>query len=183
MAAELVVLGLGDAKAIGVFRKQHEKLREEYAKGEMRAQASPSPYQLQLMRSASALGVREADLEAKVRRWMIERPGRWIRRFRRDGLIDEIREFRASGGKTAIVSDYPAHDKLRALDVHDLFDVIVASGEDPGPHALKPDPSGYLLAAQHLGVAPEHCLVLGDREDADGLAAAAARMSFRHVRS
>jgi phosphoglycolate phosphatase/putative hydrolase of the HAD superfamily len=128
------------------------------------------------------LGVRTDLLEAKVRRWMVERPGRWIRRFRRDLLIQEIRAFRALGGKTAIVSDYPARDKLRALEVLDLFDIVVANGEQPGPRALKPDPSGLLLAAKHLDVRPEECLVVGDRHDADGAAAAAARMSFRHIR-
>jgi HAD superfamily hydrolase (TIGR01549 family) len=183
MALELALLGLGDAKAISVFRKQHESLREEYARGGVNEDANLSPYALQLQRSARALGVAEALLETRVRRWMIERPGRWIRRFRREPLIEEIRAFRAAGGKTAVVSDYPAREKLAALGVHGLFDVVVASGEEPGPSALKPDPSGYLIAAEHLGVPPEHCLVVGDRQDADGAAATAAGMSFRHIRS
>lgn len=180
MAVELVLLGLGDAKAISVFRKQHEQLRAEYARGEIE-RSGASPFSLQLRRSAITLGLEEAELEQKVRRWMIQRPGRWIRRFRRDALVEEIRAYRASGGKTAIVSDYPASDKLTALGVSDLFDVVVASGEQLGPQALKPDPSGFLLAAERLGVAPERCLVVGDRYDADGAAATAAHMSFRHV--
>ena len=182
MAMELAFTGLGDARAIRVFRKQHEKLRREYASGQIDG-ADASPFELQLRRSAEALGISEADLRRKVQRWMIQRPGRWLRRFRRDALIEEIREFKSAGGKTAIVSDYPAKDKLVALGVVELFDVVVASGEEPGPSALKPNPSGLLMAAEKLGVAPEQCLVLGDRVDADGAAAVAARMSFRHVGS
>jgi FMN phosphatase YigB (HAD superfamily) len=180
MALELALFGLRDASAISEFRKQHERLRDEYARGEV-ASLELSPFSLQLQRSARVLGVDEALLERKVRRWMIQRPGRWIRRFRRDALIEEIRGFRDAGGKTAIVSDYPASDKLTSLGVRELFDVVVASGEEPGPRALKPDPCGFLLAAERLGVSPERCLVLGDRQDADGAAAAAARMSFRHI--
>jgi HAD superfamily hydrolase (TIGR01549 family) len=46
---------------------------------------------------------------------------------------------------------------------------------------LKPWPDGYLLAAERLGVAAAECLVIGDREDADGLAASRAGMAFRRV--
>src|SRR5690606_40516027 len=52
-------------------------------------------------------------------------------------------------------------------------------GESGGPSALKPAPDGYLKAALSLGVSPEHCLVIGDRDDADGAAARAAGMAFR----
>lgn len=71
--------------------------------------------------------------------------------------------------------------KLRALAVQDLFDVVVASGEDHSPRNLKPDPEGYLRAAELLQVEPAQCLVIGDREDADGAAARAANMGFRLV--
>ncbi len=92
-----------------------------------------------------------------------------------------IRDFRGRGGRTALVSDYPARDKLRAIGSLELFEVVVASGEPGGPLRLKPDPSGMLRAAEALGVAPAECLVIGDREDADGAAARAAGMTFRRV--
>jgi HAD superfamily hydrolase (TIGR01509 family) len=113
---------------------------------------------------------------------MHERPGKYLRQFQRTALIAEIREFRAQGGKTALVSDYPASLKLEALGAADLFDAVVASGEVGGPSKLKPDPEGYLLAASRLGVSPARCLVIGDREDADGAAAVAAHMEFRLVK-
>jgi HAD superfamily hydrolase (TIGR01509 family) len=80
------------------------------------------------------------------------------------------------------VSDYPARRKLGSLGVESLFDVVVASGEPEGPRWLKPHPAGYLLAARALGVEPPRCLVIGDRDDADGRAARSAGMAFRLVR-
>jgi FMN phosphatase YigB (HAD superfamily) len=40
-----------------------------------------------------------------------------------------------------------------------------------------------LRAAERLGVPAAHCLVLGDRLDADALAAQAAGMAFRRILS
>jgi len=175
MAAELMVAGWSAIGTLRRFRKEHERLREELD-GPVE-----SPFEEQLSRTARAIGVERTVVEHHVSRWMIERPGKWIRRFRRDALLAEIAQFRAAGGRTALVSDYPARKKLAALEATSLFDVIVASGEPEGPHRLKPDPDGYLTAARRLGVEPERCLVIGDREDADGAAARAARMQFRRV--
>ena len=84
--------------------------------------------------------------------------------------------------KLALVSDYPVRRKLDALGLPLEFDAIVANGEAGGPKSLKPNPEGYLLAADRLGTSPRRCLVVGDREDADGDAALRAGMSFLLVR-
>lgn len=176
MAAELGIGGWGAIATLRRFRKEHEAIRHLPL-----VQQSDKPYEQQIARTAEALGVEPKKVELLVAEWMRDRPCKWVRRFRREGLIDEIRAFRAAGGRTALVSDYPARAKLDALGCADLFDVVVASGEPGGPERLKPDPAGYLEAARRLGVPPERCLVLGDRPDADGAAARAAKMSFRRV--
>lgn len=176
--AMAVELGLGGWLAVGTlrrFRHEHERLRDE-----LDADVD-SPFAAQIERTASALGIEQSIVEARVREWMIERPTRWIRRFANRALLDEIAAFREAGGKTALVSDYPASVKLEALGQSGLFDAVVACGERDGPKRLKPHPSGYLAAARRLGVAPERCLVIGDREDCDGAAARAAGMAFRKV--
>lgn len=175
MAVELLWRGARKVGRLRRFRQEHELLR-----GDVLA-ASEDPFMLQLERAARALGLDVADLERDVRTWMIQRPQRYIRWFKRARVIAEIRAFRGGGGRTALVSDYPARDKLEALGISDLFDVVVASGEAHGPRRLKPDPDGYLRAARALGVPPERCLVLGDRDDADGAAARAAGMAFRRI--
>lgn len=122
-----------------------------------------------------------SEVETTVQHWMQCKPQKWLARFRRQPLLDQVKAFRNAGGLTAVVSDYPAQYKLQALGCADLFDVVIANGEEGGPNFLKPHPEGYLKAAAQLGVAPERCLVIGDREDADGLAAERANMSFRRI--
>jgi FMN phosphatase YigB (HAD superfamily) len=170
-----VLLGGADLRTLRRFRTEHEHLRA--------AQTGPtaSPYRLQVQRTAAALGIEPARVEAQVRQWMIERPGKWLRRFRRRALITELSAFRASGGRLALVSDYPALGKLEALGCRQLFDAVVANGEEGGPEWLKPHPDGLLKASARLGVGPDRCLVLGDRADADGEAARRAGMAFRKI--
>jgi HAD superfamily hydrolase (TIGR01549 family) len=175
MAAELAVGGWSAIRTLRSFRGMHERLREL-------AEDHESPYHAQIQRTASDLGITSAEVERRVEEWMFRRPGKWIRMFRRHALVSEITIFRGEGGRTALVSDYPARTKLAALGVPELFDAIVASGEPEGPRRLKPHPEGYLAAARRLAVSPERCLVLGDREDADGAAALAAGMAFRLIR-
>ena len=175
MAAELMLFGLGDLSAIRAFRSEHEALREEGG------EYSPSPFREQLERAAKSLGVSADALEPRVAEWMQQRPCKWIRRFARGPLIEELRAFRAKGGKTALVSDYPGSLKLEALGLARDFDAVVCNGEAGGPARLKPAPDGYLLAAERLGCEPEACLVIGDRDDADGEAARRGKMDFRKI--
>ena len=175
MALELAILGLGVARRLSRFRHEHEALRRDPGA------ADGDPFAIQLDRAASALAIDRVSLERDVERWMIERPLRYLPWFRRSRLIAEIRAFKNAGGRTGLVSDYPARKKLGALGAGDLFEVVVASGEEAGPRRLKPDPDGYLRAARALGVPPASCLVIGDRRDADGLAAERAGMGFRKI--
>lgn len=175
MAAELVLFGAGKIKSIGAFRREHEALRESGA------HFQPSPYNEQLSRAAEKLGCPQDQLAPVIAKWMQDRPRKWIRLCARKSIIAELRNFRAEGGKTALVSDYPATGKLKALGLLGDFDVVVSNGEPGGPTRLKPFPDGYQIAAEALGCKAAECLVIGDREDADGLAASRAGMAFRLV--
>ncbi|HEY5372382.1 MAG TPA: HAD-IA family hydrolase [Polyangiaceae bacterium] len=181
MAAELALFGWSALPILKRFRREQEALREQVLAGEMVAITHASPFHAQLGRTAEALGMALERVEGVVQDWMFQRPSKWIRLFPRTGVIAEVRAFKAKGGRTALVSDYPAERKIDALGLRELFDVIVASGEVHGPQRLKPDPEGFLNAAALLNVAPDRCLVVGDRDDADGAAARAAKMAFRLV--
>jgi putative hydrolase of the HAD superfamily len=183
MAAELLLLGWSALPVLRRFRHEQEAQREELMAGTALAVSHDSPYAAQLARTASALSIPVDRVERIVVDWMFVRPKKWIRRFSNDRLLAELRAFKAQGGKTALVSDYPAQRKLEALNAPGLFDVVVASGELNGPRRLKPDPEGYLRAAELLQVDPSRCLVIGDRDDADGAAARAGNMAFRLVKA
>lgn len=66
------------------------------------------------------------------------------------------------------------HAKVAALGLTETFAVVIASG-DIG--IAKPDPRIFKLAAERLGVPPERCAFIGDRQDTDAQAAAATGMT------
>lgn len=175
MGLELLTMGFGALPTIQTFRDQHERLRE------LPSEAGLDPFERQLRITAAELRQDRDQIAHVVQEWMQRRPGKWLKLFKRRSLLQRIAAHRAAGGKTAVVSDYPARHKLEAMNATQLFEVVIASGEPGGPQRLKPDPQGYLLAAQALGVAPAECLVIGDREDADGAAAQAAGMAFQLI--
>jgi FMN phosphatase YigB (HAD superfamily) len=175
MAAELMLGHWRVIPLLQTFRRTQEELRQEVG------QAKQCPYGQQLERVAHRFGSTPEQVRATVEYWMVERPLKWLNLCRRRQLIDEIRCFHQRGGQTAVVSDYPAAKKLQALGVMSLFDVVVANGEVDGCYRLKPWPDGYLMAASRLGVAPNECLVLGDRDEIDGEAARRAGMAFELI--
>jgi FMN phosphatase YigB (HAD superfamily) len=179
MALELSLFGWGSIKTLRTFRRSHEVLRAEAAS---ETTLALSPFERQLEHAARALGRERADVERVVRHWMFERPLPWVARAKRAPLLEALSAYRTGGGKTALVSDYPAHAKLQALGATSLFDLVVSNGEPGGPSKLKPHPEGYLSAAARLGVDPARCLVIGDRDDADGGAARAAGMGVCIIR-
>lgn len=180
MALDLALTGLGRARLLSHFRHAHEEIRERQKQDPM-VEFQPSPYQEQLQRTATRFGKSVEEVRSIVIDWMIDRPCKHLRKLRRESLVEELRAFKQGGGKLAVVSDYPVEKKLDALELSDLFDVRVGNGETAGLSRLKPAPDGYLLAARRLDCAPGQCLVIGDRDDADGAAARAGGMSFRQI--
>ena len=88
------------------------------------------------------------------------------------GALELVRHLHSLAVPQAIGSSAPPENipyVLRALDISDLFDVVVSRWEvDRG----KPDPDIFLAAAERLGMLPAHCLVLEDAPP--GIAAAHA---------
>lgn len=70
----------------------------------------------------------------------------------------------------------PVSLSLRTLGLLDRFDVLVCAGEYTRG---KPDPECFLMAAAHLGVGPEHCLVFEDTDLGMQAAAAAGMAAVR----
>jgi HAD superfamily hydrolase (TIGR01549 family) len=183
MAAELSLSGFGSVRILRHFRNEHERMREEQVTiSDVVDEQAIAPFLEQIERTARALKLEPALVEKAVSVWMIERPKKWITTFRRAALLREIEQFREYGGRTALVSDYPAREKLGALRADKHFDVVIANGEPDGPRRLKPHPDGFRRAAERLGIEPARCLVIGDRDDADGQAARALGMDFRLVK-
>jgi beta-phosphoglucomutase family hydrolase len=94
------------------------------------------------------------------------------------GAVELVRRARDGGRRMALVTSTPRANidfVLEQVGLADTFDTIVAA-EDVSRG--KPDPEGFLLAAQRLGVAPQRCLVI---EDAPGGIEAARRAGMRSL--
>ncbi len=65
---------------------------------------------------------------------------------------------------------------LEILNILDRFETLVCAGEYL---KSKPDPEPFLMAAERLGVAPEHCLVFEDTEMGIQAATAAGMASVK----
>ena len=94
------------------------------------------------------------------------------------GAVPLLNRMRAAGVKTAVVSSAPClnvETLLDALELADAFDTLVAE-EDA--ERGKPDPQGYQVAAERLGMTPEECVVI---EDAPGGVEAAKRAGMRCI--
>jgi beta-phosphoglucomutase family hydrolase len=78
------------------------------------------------------------------------------------GVLNLILALRAAAWKMAIASSTPAENIrliVQSLDIAGLFDTIVA---DKDVSRGKPEPDGFLLAADRLAVAPANCVVIED---------------------
>lgn len=175
MASRLIWSTPSTVRVLREFRRQQELFRQSPPECD-------DVFRAQIAVTAARLGLLPIEVARTVQDWMFDRPASMLRSFRRRGLLRQLAAFRKLGGRTALVSDYPAAQKLASLGARHLFDVVVACGEECGPRRLKPAPDGLLLAAGLLRVPPIESLVIGDRNDVDGEAARRAGMAYRHVR-
>lgn len=82
--------------------------------------------------------------------------------------------------KLVLLSDYGfAKEKLQAFGLSPtLFDWVISAPELGG---LKPAPELMHIITERMGVAPQECLVIGDRDDTDGEMARSTDAQFRKV--
>lgn len=159
--------GLSATRILAAYRRAQESLRASAFEGDV------STAQVEM--AAQQSGVDAATVVACVDQWMETVPLDLVAASARDGLADALDAMAAGGLKLAVVSDYPPHRKLEALGIADRFDTVV-SAQDERVRAFKPNPRGILVALADLGVGPAEALYVGDREDVDAPAAAAAEV-------
>lgn len=119
-------------------------------------------------RAAEASRIRETTLRAIVSEWMEKRPLAHIRACRYPHIVDLFAALRRRGKIIGIFSDYPAFEKLHAMEL--TADHIVAAG-DPNVGILKPHSRGLEVLMNTAGIGPSETVFVGDRVDRDGEAA------------
>jgi len=145
-----------ELRILSAFRAQ----RELHA-GQTLLQLATNQYRW----TSDATGLSVELVRAVVRRWILQEPLRYLRRCTSPGVSALIATLAAKGIKTAVLSDYPAEEKLTALGLS--FD-YVASATDSVIDSLKPHPHGLEVIANRIKVPVAACLMLGDRRDRDG---------------
>ncbi|MFX4285761.1 HAD family hydrolase [Janibacter sp. G349] len=76
-------------------------------------------------------------------------------------MIDLVREVRAAGVPVALVSNSLGRDCYARVDLDELFDVTVISGQ---VGVRKPSRQIYRIACERLGVDPGQCVLVDDLE-------------------
>ena len=162
MLAELLLYCLAnplrarEVRALQIYRHERERLAE--------AEATNIIVQ-QYQQPARRLGISPLRLEAIVTPWIHQKPLRHLAAVRVPGVRRFFDLLRTSGRAVAVLSDYPADQKLAALG---LEADCVAAGTDPDIDRLKPNPAGLESVIARLGVEPAACLMVGDRDSRDG---------------
>lgn len=125
--------------------------------------------------AANKTGRPPSEIKSLVQEWMFQRPLKYLLRCKRRGLDEFVASLKSQGVRLVFLSDHPAEAKLKAMN---LGEFASYSATCAAINAQKPAPTGLLYIASTLGVAPESCLVIGDRDDRDGEAARRARMNY-----
>ncbi|HEX8363623.1 MAG TPA: HAD family hydrolase [Longimicrobium sp.] len=162
--------GARTLRVIRAYRRAQEEMRLAPAGTGLLADA-------QIDLACARSGLSRQVVGDTVAEWMDQAPLAILRRFILPGLAELLAAAGKRGIACAVVSDYPAADKLRALGIDQHFRVVV-SAQDPHVGAFKPSPAGLLHALRELGTAPEHAVYVGDRRDVDLVTARRAGTGF-----
>lgn len=161
--------GVRDLRVVKAFREAREELARTAA-------IHIGSRQFEVV--AERLNVSVSEVERVVTRWIYVEPLAYLTQCAPIGARDFVILLKLAGIKVGVFSDYPAADKLAALaiSVETAFDAAM-----PSIGLLKPDPTGFLRTAEALGVVPDRCIVIGDRDDRDGVAARDGGFHFVQV--
>lgn len=154
--------------ALRAYRRAQEQLRNDPV-----AEGHAGREQIALAARMAGLG--EHAVRRHVEHWMEREPLGLVARAARPGLRDFLLASREHGACIGVFSDYRADEKLRALGIRDLVDVV-RSAQDDACGRFKPNPAGLLLVAAELGVAAGSAVYIGDRPEVDAIAAKRAGM-------
>jgi len=102
-------------------------------------------------------------VQSMIYMWMVENPLPFVRLFRDRRLIADMERARQHNIMLIVLSDYQVTEKLTALGFRpDAAYSALELG------CLKPCSDGLLQVLKNLELAPNDCLLIGDRMDKDG---------------
>ncbi len=169
MLREMLLAAIG-GRGVGFIRilSAYRRLREELG------ESGQEDFERELTaRTAALVGCNEARVTSTAEEWLEQRPLRHLARYRYPGLPELFRGLREQGRKIGIFSDYPARQKLAALELEADF---IVSATDADVRVLKPHSKGLHVLMSRAAVSPRETVLIGDRAERDGLAARGAQV-------
>lgn len=163
----------GDIFLMKRYREVREKW-ESYEQSEVFPEDMPlADRQYEVV--AGQKGVSAGRVEAAVRFFMQEAPLSLLPDYKDEILAEAIEQLRKKDIPVIIYSDYPVEDKLQVLGISAE---LCFTSADEKINCMKPDPKGLRVILETLGLSAAEVLMVGDRCEKDGLAAAANRMDY-----
>jgi FMN phosphatase YigB (HAD superfamily) len=149
--------------------KKYREVREHWNKSDEDLDTAQYEYVAKLKNTT------KEHVEEVVKFYMHKAPLRLLPSFKDNELAKIIGNLRDKGIKVIVYSDYPAEDKLKALNIK--ADRCYCSA-DARIGTMKPDPKGLKVILSDLGLQSDETLMVGDRYEKDGLAAKACEMDY-----
>ena len=118
--------------------------------------------------TAAATGSLPGTVERIIQEWLEQRPLRHLAGCRYPHVPALFDGLRRAGLTVAVLSDYPAVEKMAALGL--ACDHVVWAG-DSDVGVLKPHPRGLEAVIRRAGAAAPATVMIGDRIDRDGAVA------------
>lgn len=145
----------------------YRRLREGWDSGDTGADLEMRQYE----KVGKKFGLSLEEAKEIIEYWMHRMPLKYLRQFRDEEAAILIKKLREQAISTVVYSDYPTKEKLKALEIT-VEKSFGAGDQEIG--CLKPNPKGIEYIVSLYGVEKSQVLMIGDREEKDGLAAKAA---------
>lgn len=156
--------GLRDFLILAHFRRNFEALSE-----------SQSLAKNQFNATANFFNLSEHLIKQVVHKWMINKPLPFIEKAKFNDVDNFFLLLKSKNIKICIFSNYPVKDKIKALKLKP--DLLCYPNKYSIRH-LKPHPEGILYLLKRLHIRSNQSIMIGDRENIDGLCAQKANVSF-----
>ena len=176
-ALPLTMGSLAKTRSVLKVIKQFRSTREE-----LRHLGNPSEWldEIQYQQAANGVGFKAEEVKRIIEEWMYHRPLKYLKWCRRMGAVSFFTEAQRRGIQIGVFSDYPAQEKLEALELESFVQLVLCA-TDKEINAFKPHPRGFLRACECWGLGPHEVLYVGDRPEVDGKGALAAGMPYMIV--
>lgn len=130
---------------------------------------------MQYQYTATKLHMTSGQVKDTVHYWMHFYPLSILARYKDKELCLLLERMREQGTVIAAYSDYPASEKLKALQIR--ADYVFCSSDDD-INCMKPHPKAVQIILEKLDLSGKEVLMIGDRYSKDGLAAINSGMDY-----